>query len=57
MRRWLLVGLGLATGLAALLALATSRPSSGPHDSIDDDSRGRLERVLRESDPPRRIRP
>jgi hypothetical protein len=49
LRRWLLIGLGLAMGLAALYAVATSRPPVGQHDEIDDASRQRLERVLRES--------
>jgi hypothetical protein len=49
LRRWLLVGLGLALGLAALYAVVTSRPPPGQHDEIDGASRERLERVLRES--------
>jgi hypothetical protein len=36
-------------GLAALYAVVTSRPPVGQHEEIDDASRQRLERVLRES--------
>jgi hypothetical protein len=36
-------------GLAALYAVATARPPAGQHEEIDDASRQRLERVLRES--------
>jgi hypothetical protein len=55
--RWLLLPLGLAIALAALLALATGRAphprpvaSGPPLDRIDAASRAQLEKVLREAD-------
>ena len=51
MRRWLLFFLALAAALAALVLL---RPfglgDAPPMHEIDEDSRARLERVIREAD-------
>ena len=47
MRRWLLAAIGLALGIAALVALL--RVEAPPLDDIDAASRAELERLLRES--------
>ncbi|MFP8880417.1 MAG: hypothetical protein AAEJ52_14565 [Myxococcota bacterium] len=55
MTRILAWSLGLLIAAAALFVLASGRPVSdtpagSPHDSIDDDSRARLNGVLRDAD-------
>ena len=62
MIRWLTVIVGVGLAAAALVALlgkppapdldrtAQGAPEPPPHEEIDDASRARLERVLREAD-------
>ncbi len=50
MSRWLLLVLGLAIGVAGLVALARDSKTDPPLDEIDAASRARLERVLEEAD-------
>lgn len=47
--RWLILSLGLAIAAGAAYALLAGE-GSPPLDRIDDDSRARLERVLRDSE-------
>jgi hypothetical protein len=62
--RWVALSLGLALA-GAILYLVVSGTRGGPGrggdapplDQIDDDSRARLERVLREADEPEERRP
>jgi hypothetical protein len=58
-KRWLVALLGIALAVAAFLAVATARraalpvkphPNPLPHAEIDDASRAKLERVIRESE-------
>lgn len=56
MRHWLVLSLGLAVAAAAgyaIVSVSTPRgaPAGDPLDRIDDPSRDRLERVLREAEP------
>ena len=57
MRRWWLLPLGIAIASAALVALLRGGPTTlpvatgpPPLDAIDDASRQRLERVLRDAE-------
>lgn len=52
MKRWLVVAVALALAAGAFLVLVQREPSAGgpPLDEIDDASRERLERLLREED-------
>ena len=47
-KRWLAVPVGLALVMLALYVLVAGGKGGPPLDRIDDDSRARLERVLRE---------
>ncbi len=47
-RRWLWFVLGVMIAAAAVYALLTARRASGPDDQIDEASRQKLEKVLRE---------
>ncbi len=47
-KRWLAVPVGLALVALALYVLVAGGRGGPPLDRIDDDSRARLERVLRE---------
>jgi hypothetical protein len=47
--RWLALSLGLMAAALAIWALASRRPAR-PLDDIDDASRARLEKVLRDAD-------
>ncbi len=48
MKRWLAVPVGLALVALAFYVVVAGGRESAPLDRIDDDSRARLERVLRE---------
>jgi hypothetical protein len=49
-KRWLLLSLGLAIAAGALYALLAGDGGAPPLDEIDDASRARLERALRQSE-------
>ncbi|MEE9609228.1 MAG: hypothetical protein V3U03_15920 [Myxococcota bacterium] len=57
MTRWLLVALGLGIAGAALYALVEGGRGPRPLDEIDDASRARLDRVLRDAEQQERQRP
>ena len=50
MTRWLLVALGLGIAGAAFYTLVEGGRGPRPLDTIDDESRASLDRVLREAD-------
>ena len=54
MKSWLilLIGLAIAAGAAYVLLGGRGAPVAPPLDDIDEASRARLERVLRESERP-----